>query len=82
VPFHIGRQEGAAHGDLEVVTVEASFDDGDTWQPLRVRGWGDDRTVVIDHPTGPGFVSLRATVADSNGNRVEQTIIHAYRLAG
>jgi hypothetical protein len=80
VPLHIGRPDGA--GDLEEVTVEASFDDGGTWQPLRVKGRGDDRTVTIDHPTGPGFVSLRATAADSDGNRVEQTIIHAYRLTG
>ena len=80
VPLHIGRQAGS--GDLEEVTVEASFDDGGTWQPLRVTGRGDDRKVTIDHPTGPGFVSLRATAADADGNRVEQTIIHAYRLTG
>ncbi|MFI5838260.1 hypothetical protein ACIA8K_00890 [Catenuloplanes sp. NPDC051500] len=39
------------------------------------------RTVTLDHPAGPGFVSLRATATDTAGNSVVQTVIHAYRTA-
>jgi hypothetical protein len=33
----------------------------------------------VRHPAGSGYVSLRATASDTNGNTVTQTIVHAYR---
>jgi hypothetical protein len=33
-------------------------------------------------PPGARFVSLRVTVADSAGNRIEQEITNAWRLPG
>lgn len=76
--------------------VEISYDDGRSWYPLRLIGpaarpgtadvfdpgqlalvrW----IAVLRHASGFPYVSLRATATDGNGNRVEQTIIHAYRL--
>ena len=64
-----GRSSGAN------LQVEVSYDDGGTWTPAEVR----DGSVVLDHPDGEGFVSLRATATDTAGNTVEQTVIRAYR---
>jgi hypothetical protein len=52
-----------------------SFDDGATWKPVRLK----DDAALVPLPGGEGFVSLRATAADSDGNTVEQTVIRAYR---
>jgi hypothetical protein len=60
--------------------VQVSYDDGATWRPVPVLGTGLERTALVFHPRGDGFVSLRASAVDSNGNAVEQTIIHAYAL--
>ena len=35
---------------------------------------------LLHHPDGPGYVSLRATATDSEGNTVTQTVVCAYRL--
>ncbi len=43
-------------------------------------GVGARWIAVLDHPRGPGHVSLRATGTDRHGNTFEQTIIRAYRL--
>jgi subtilisin family serine protease len=74
IPVTVDRQGDA--GSAKDLAVQASFDDGATWQPLRVVG---DRVQVI-HPKGHGYVSLKATAADGNGNRVEETVIRAYRF--
>jgi hypothetical protein len=63
-------------GQVKELTVEVSFDDGQSWQVVPVVG----RSVLIWHPHQEGFVSLRATVADTTGNTVEQTIIRAYQI--
>ena len=60
-------------------TVQASFDDGKTWQAVRLDRNGDGGTVHLRHPKGHGYVSLKATAANSTGNTVDETIIRAYR---
>jgi hypothetical protein len=75
VPVFITPQQGAHVGTIVRRTIEASFDDGVTWTPVRLQ----QDAALVRHPAGSGFVSLRATAADSDGNTVEQTIIHAYR---
>ena len=79
VPISLDRQVGAAPGKTEVLTVEASFDDGQTWQQLAVKRRGESAVTSVQHPTGSGFVSLRASATDMSGNTVRQTIIRAYR---
>lgn len=66
--LHIGRQTGAT-GDatLKTLTVEASFYDGRTWQPVPLAGRGDHRVATLTHPKGPGYVSLRANATDTDG---------------
>lgn len=53
-------------------TVEASYDDGATWRPARVRG---DRVTL---PRGHGFVSLRVHAADRSGSSLDQTVLRAW----
>ncbi|MFC4022053.1 S8 family serine peptidase [Micromonospora sp. GCM10011542] len=79
IPVSLDRQVGAAPGKTRSLTVEASFDDGKTWQQLTVRRSGEKAVAWVHNPTGTGFVSLRAAAADTSGNTVKQTIIRAYR---
>ncbi|WP_328320462.1 S8 family serine peptidase [Kribbella sp. NBC_00382] len=59
--------------------VEASYDDGATWQAAVLRRVGSGWTATIRHPAS-GFVSLRSSATDAKGNSVVQTTIRAYRL--
>lgn len=76
IPLKVAGQPGGTYGKLTSVTVDVSYDDGTTWRPAPVKG----RTALVQHPDKAGFVSLRATATDDAGNKVEQTIIHAYQL--
>jgi subtilisin family serine protease len=80
-PLHVGRHPDASYGTLDSLAVEVSYDDGQTWRPAGLSGSGDDRTVTVVHPDGPGHVSLRVHAGDTAGNGIDQTIIHAYALA-
>ncbi|MET0492053.1 MAG: S8 family serine peptidase [Actinoplanes sp.] len=77
VPVHVDHQLGTTTTKL---TVEASFDDGQTWKSVRVVGSGDHRTALVRHPSGAGFVSLRGHATDRAGNKVDQTVIRAYAI--
>lgn len=68
-------------GAPTAMAVEVSYDDGATWQRLRlhredVRRW----TAGVNTPRTASFVSLRARAVDASGNSVEQTVIRAYEL--
>ncbi len=73
------RQPGAPFLPVTDLGLEASFDDGASWEPLDVHRIDDRGLAVVSHPDTPGFVSLRATVKDSAGNSGSQTILRAYR---
>ncbi|WP_052762701.1 S8 family peptidase [Jiangella alkaliphila] len=65
------------------LTVDVSYDDGASWQPLRVRRSGDMFAAHL--PSRPprghtGFVSFRFGAADAAGNRIDQEIIRAAAL--
>jgi subtilisin family serine protease len=79
LPISLDRQQGAAKASTRSLTVEASFDDGKTWHRLVAVRTGEKAVALIQNPKGTGYVSLRASAADSAGNTVKQTIIHAYR---
>ncbi|MEU5790612.1 S8 family serine peptidase [Micromonospora purpureochromogenes] len=79
IPISLDRQVGAAPGQTSSLTVDASFDDGKTWQQLTVQRSGEKAVVQVYNPAGTGFVSLRAAATDTSGNTVKQTIIRAYR---
>ena len=80
-PATLAAQPGSTPGQVRSVTVHYSTNDGATWSKATVSGSGVARTVSVKHPNKPGFVSLRATVTDSAGNSVEQTVIRAYKIA-
>jgi subtilisin family serine protease len=70
--FTATRQAGAGRAVVRELRAYASFDDGATWTPVTgmVPGGGK----------AGGFVSLRVTARDSDGNTVDQTVLRAYRL--
>jgi hypothetical protein len=77
LPVTVQHQPGAPAARL--TTVDVSYDDGQTWGPVRLRRAGSGWLAPLTLPA-TGYVSLRATAADTAGNRVDQTIIRAYRL--
>ncbi|WP_341717109.1 S8 family serine peptidase [Micromonospora sp. FIMYZ51] len=81
IPLRVIGNEGASVTPKRV-TVQVSYDDGRTWQPAKVKAAGKNWTATVQHPRGNGYVSLRTSVADRQGNTIDQTIIRAYRLKG
>jgi subtilisin family serine protease len=78
-----GYQPGAgARGPLEV-RAELSYDDGKTWRRLDGRrGHNGATTVELPRPPrGAGFASLRVSAWDRDGNRLDQTINRAWKVA-
>ena len=71
-------QPGSAAGTLTHLTVSASLDDGHTWRQVPVQ----NGVALVPQSGGNGFVSLRGTAADSEGNAVTVTVIHAYGVKG
>lgn len=80
-PVTVFRQPGSASGTVRELSVDVSYDDGQTWQRAELERSSDGGTVSLDHPVPAGYVSLRAKAADTAGTTVHQTIIRAYRLA-
>ncbi|MEV6104032.1 S8 family serine peptidase [Streptomyces sp. NPDC051940] len=73
-------------GSVPVVkaTVQVSYDNGATWQDAVVTGGSKGRyEATVRHPklsATDGFVSIRTTVEDADGNRTVQVVNHAYGL--
>ncbi|MFI9552872.1 hypothetical protein [Nonomuraea endophytica] len=57
-----------------------SVDDGATWRGVPVRAEGRGWSARVPNPRTAGFVSLRATSADTSGNTVTQTVHRAYAV--
>jgi subtilisin family serine protease len=81
MPVRVYGQAGAPIGRVEALTVEASTDDGATWEPVRTVLLRSGLGLVTMPPGDPGYVSLRAQARTAAGT-VEVTVIRAYRLAG
>ncbi len=75
------QRQATAEGDVTELTLAVSYDDGTTWQETPVVRTGATGQATLQHPAGEGFVSLRARAADGEGNRVEQTVLRAYRFS-
>ncbi|MGW7426390.1 S8 family peptidase [Streptomyces sp. NPDC054813] len=82
IPVLIQRTAGAPASPVRVFTTEVSFDEGKTWQSVRVKGSGMERTVTVEHPrhAAGGSVSLRVHVEDAAGNSFKETVIKGYLL--
>ncbi|MFD2684258.1 S8 family serine peptidase [Streptomyces phyllanthi] len=82
LPVVLQRQPGAPESDVRDLSVEVSYDDGATWTTVDVRRTGDParwRAELLS-PRGKGFASLRAKLADTDGNTAEYTVTRAYGL--
>jgi subtilisin family serine protease len=67
---------------LTSMRVRASFDDGNSWQPvLAMWGWGAERTVILPMPPpGANTVSLRVEAAERSESTVVQEITRAFGI--
>jgi subtilisin family serine protease len=78
IPVEIYRQPGAAGSPVVAdLTVEVSYDDGDSWHATPLTRDGTRWLATADNPAG-GTVSLRTKAIDTDGNTLEQTITRAY----
>jgi len=75
VPVALTPAPGAKVGTVRDVTVEASYDDGVTWTCVPYAAG----VALLRHPAGSGFVSLRGSMRDSDGNTAALTVLRAYR---
>jgi hypothetical protein len=80
LPIRVEPHGEAEARSLDTLSVDVSYDDGASWAEAVVSGEGTDWKAELEHPQQSGYVSLRAAGADADGNRVEETIIRAYRL--
>jgi hypothetical protein len=71
------QDETGAYSRPKKVTVEASYDEGKTWQRVPVL---INLVAKLDHPAGAESVSLRVSASDRDGNTVKETLIRAYKL--
>ena len=76
-PAYVERQDKA--GKIAALAVDVSYDDGKTWRKAGVARDGDHWKVTVRHPKS-GYVSLRSTTSDVDGNRQAQTIVRAYQI--
>ncbi|AVT33746.1 peptidase S8/S53 subtilisin kexin sedolisin [Plantactinospora sp. BC1] len=75
-----GYQPGATGPGRFTVRVAVSYDDGAHWRDVPVRG---DREVVATLPAAPAgarFGTVRVSAVDRDGNRIEQTVVRAWRV--
>ena len=64
---------------IRSVRIEASFDGGKTWHPLRLTHQGNDWIAEVRDPAS-GFVSLHSVVTNTAGDSTTQTIYDAYAI--
>jgi hypothetical protein len=87
-PFCFGlsvrRQAGSGTAKIKELNAWVSYDDGKTWKDAKisaVKGGAFQATVAqpsIDRTNG--YVALRVQAADTDGNRIDQTVLRAYGL--
>ncbi|MFD0819095.1 S8 family serine peptidase, partial [Micromonospora zhanjiangensis] len=79
VRISVHRQAESAAPAITALTVEVSSDDGRTWRRVPVVREGGSWQARVPHDRA-GFVSLRTSAADTDGNTVQQTVVRAYRV--
>lgn len=74
--LHLSHVAGSLAAPITDVTVEASYDDGQTWRSGTLTDTGDGG-YHVRLPRGGGFLSLRLHAADTAGSVLDQTVIRA-----
>nr|WP_121704292.1 S8 family serine peptidase [Streptomyces sp. E5N298] len=87
VGLSVRMQDGMAAPRQVALKVEASYDDGRTWNAVRTGRQGHDGgfTALVERPArvhGDAFVTLRVSATDAEGNGVQQTVRRAYLHRG
>ncbi|MFE6103650.1 S8 family peptidase [Streptomyces laurentii] len=77
VGLGVRHPKGLAGPKVTGVKLWASYDDGATWRQVRLDG---SLNGTIANPSAAGFVSLRVTATDADGNSVDQTVTRAYQV--
>lgn len=67
-------QGSAAGKNLKSLTVSVSYDDGKTWQLVKV----ENGRISVKNPAKDKAISFLATVTDKQGNKSTLTIHNAY----
>jgi len=81
--IRVAHQPGAPAVPLRAPALDASYDDGTRWTPvrkLRALGGGRWRAKLPRAPNGARAVSLRVRAEDRAGNAATQQIVRAYAL--
>ncbi|MFE6817203.1 S8 family serine peptidase [Streptomyces sp. NPDC057675] len=67
---------------VKTLSLETTFDDGATWHKVPVKSTGSASFSAVVPPVaaGNGYVGLRTTATDTDGNELKQTVLRAYRL--
>jgi MYXO-CTERM domain-containing protein len=78
----VERPFGAPDTAVTELGLEVSYDDGATWQTAPVERTGATGTATLSHPAGDGFVSLRLSARDADGNAVRHTTVRSYAIGG
>jgi hypothetical protein len=74
----VRHQADSSASPVGDVTLDASWDDGQTWVPATLTRAGSRWHVLL--PKGTGFVSLRLHAADDAGSSVDQTTVRAFQV--
>ena len=69
---------GSSDAPVGRISLDASYDGGDTWTRADLTRTGSRWHVVL--PRGTGFASLRLHAADTDGSSIDQTIIDAFMV--
>lgn len=82
ISIAVGHQQHAVAPSVTGATVSVSYDDGATWQALHTTGSGGTYHAGFTVPAGAvgGYASLRVSAWDGAGNRIDQTVTHAYQV--
>ncbi|HEV2377876.1 MAG TPA: hypothetical protein VGS19_37645 [Streptosporangiaceae bacterium] len=80
IPLWVDRQPGAVPVPVTRLTVQVSADGGRSWQPVVLSRACGHWVATVRNLATPGYMAVRATVADNAGDRVTQTILRAYAV--
>jgi subtilisin family serine protease len=77
--LEVQHQPGTPAPVVSELKLDVSYDDGASWQPAEVFHSDGRPLALVNHPTTPGFVSLRCSARDVDGNAVTHTVLRSYR---
>jgi hypothetical protein len=77
----ISHLQGAANTAITGVTMQVTFDGGQTWQPATITTIAPGRyQVSYTNPSGSATADIKITARDAQGNTLSQVIHQAYAI--